>query len=132
MNCSLPVTIKGIVTHGNKIGTGLNMPTANLTLDDSYKNFPHGVYYSEVKIGSDTYKGISNLGIKPTVKNDTSLNLETFIYDFDGDLYEKEISVTLLKFRRPEKKFESINELETQMHRDMEAGRSFTASLRHV
>lgn len=126
MSCSLPITIKGIVTHGNKIGTGLNMPTANLTLDASYKDFPHGVYYSEVLIGSKTYKGISNLGIKPTVKSDASLNLETFIYDFDGDLYEKEIFVTLLKFRRPEKKFDNLSELESEMHRDMEAGRAFT------
>ena len=125
MNYSLPVTIKGTVTHGNKIGTGLNMPTANLTLDASYKDFPHGVYYSEVQIGSKVYKGISNLGIKPTVKNDSSLNLETFIYDFDGDLYEKEISVTLLKFRRPERKFDNLSELEAEMHRDMEAGRAF-------
>ena len=126
MSCSLPITIKGIVTHGNKIGTGLNMPTANLTLDDSYRDFPHGVYYSEVQIGSKAYKGISNLGIKPTVKSDATLNLETFIYDFDGDLYEKEISVTLLKFRRPERKFDNLSELEAEMHRDMEAGRVFT------
>ena len=126
MSCSLPVTIKGIVTHGNKIGTGLNMPTANLTLDDSYKDFPHGVYYSEVQIGSKAYKGISNLGIKPTVKSDATLNLETFIYDFDGDLYEKEISVTLFKFRRPERKFDNLSNLEAEMHRDMEAGRTFS------
>ena len=126
MCCLLPITIKGTVTHGNKIGTGLNMPTANLTLDASYKDYPHGVYYSEVQIGSSNYKGISNLGIKPTVKNDSSLNLETFIYDFDGDLYEKEISVTLLKFRRPERKFDNLSELEIEMHRDMEAGRNFS------
>ncbi|MBO7357884.1 MAG: riboflavin kinase [Lachnospiraceae bacterium] len=121
----LPVTIKGTVLHGNKIGSEINMPTANLSVPKELESLSFGVYYSKVKVGDESYKSISNLGTKPTVKEEKTVNLETFIYDFNGDLYGKEIEVTLLKFKRPERKFSSIDELSEQMHIDLNEGRVF-------
>lgn len=119
----LPVVLKGIVHHGNKLGRLIDMPTANIVPDIDISHLTLGVYYSKVLIDGVTYKGITNLGKKPTVQNSDIVNVETFIYDFEGELYEKEISVELYKFRRPEKKFNSFEELSEEMHRDLEAGR---------
>lgn len=123
---TLPVSIKGIVMHGNHLGNTIDMPTANISLPDQYKTLERGVYYSKVTVGKTVYKGITNVGIKPTVQDTGNLNAETFLYDFEGDLYDKEITVDLLKFRRPERKFSSFEELSMEMHRDLEAGRTFT------
>lgn len=123
----LPVTIKGTVLHGKKIGSEINMPTANLSVPKDLESLSFGVYFSKVRIGTELYKSISNLGTKPTVKEEKSVNLETFIYDFDGDLYGKEIEVTLLEFKRPERKFSSIEELSKQMHMDLEEGKNYQA-----
>ena len=73
-----------------------------------------------------TYKAITNLGKRPTIDDGDYVNAESFIYDFEGDLYGKEIVVTLLKFRRPERKFESFEELSKVMHEDLNAGREYS------
>ena len=125
---SLPVKLTGTVTHGRKLGTEFNMPTANITPDIDISGLEYGVYYSKVTVDGETYKAISNLGKKPTVKEDESVNVETFLYDFEGDLYGKIITVELLEFRRPEQKFDSYECLCTEMHRDLEAGREYIES----
>ena len=124
MNIKLPVSISGTVLHGNHIGTGISMPTANILLPKEYEDLPYGVYYSKVTVSGSTYKGITNVGLKPTVQDSLSANVETFIYDFEGDLYGKTIQVMLLEFRRPEQRFESIEELSRAMHADLEAGKN--------
>lgn len=125
MENTLPVTIKGCVLHGNKLGRLIDMPTANIVPDIDVSGFQKGVYYSLVTVDGKSYKGITNLGTKPTVKSDAKINVETFLYDYEGDLYGKEIAVELLKFRRPEMKFESFEALTEQMHKDFEAGRNY-------
>ena len=122
----LPVIIKGRVTHGRKIASAFNMPTANITPTRGVSDLKYGVYYSKVLIDGNIYKGITNLGKKPTVNaSNASVNTETFIYDFDGDLYGKELTLTLLDFRRPERKFESVELLMEEIGRDVEAGRAY-------
>ena len=76
-------------------------------------------------IDSKPYKAVTNVGIKPTVKDDSSINAESFIFDFDGDLYDKEIEVKLLEFERPEMKFSSFDELSKQMKHDLEAAKAY-------
>lgn len=121
----LPVKITGPVTHGRKLGSKADMPTANIVPDFDTKELKKGVYYSRAYIDGKTYKGITNLGSKPTVKNDSAINSETYIYDFDKDLYGRVITVELLEFRRPEKKFDSVEELFEAMHLDLEAGKNY-------
>lgn len=125
MKVTLPVTINGTVLHGKKLGRLIDMPTANIVPDINVSGLSKGVYYSLVWIDDKSYKGITNLGTKPTVKSDSEINVETFIYDYEGDLYGKKIAVELLEFRRPEMKFDSFEALSEQMHKDLAAGREY-------
>ena len=129
MKMNLPVVLSGIVVHGNHIGTGLGMPTANIYPKEDAKDIEHGVFISTVETDGKTYRAITNLGKKPTVKDDGEINAESYIYDFSSDLYGKEIKVTLLRFQRPEMKFSSLGELKLQMKKDIEEGRTADLSI---
>jgi len=118
-----PYFVSGIVSHGKKLGRTIGMPTANLELSPDKLLPPNGVYYSRVDIEGKTYNGITNIGTKPTVSDEVKMGAETFIYDFEGVLYDKEIKVELLSFKRPEMKFHSVKELKAQMEKDIEEGR---------
>ena len=71
------------------------------------------------------YYGISNIGVKPTIDEHIENGVETYIFDFDQDIYGEMITVQLLDFERPEKKFASFEELSSQMKRDAEYGKEF-------
>jgi riboflavin kinase/FMN adenylyltransferase len=121
-----PYSISGRVVHGKKLGRTLGMPTANLTPEPDKLLPPNGVYYSRVVLGDKTYRSISNIGCKPTVSDKRVMGVETYLYDFDGDIYDTDVSVELLKFIRPEMKFDSVESLRAQMEKDIEAGAAFT------
>ncbi len=125
MNVTFPFVMTGVVTHGNHLGTGIEMPTANIVPNEDITGLKFGVYYSVLKVDGVSYKAITNLGIKPTVKSDGLINAESFIYDFEGDIYGKEITVKLLEFKRPEIKFSSFEELSVMMHKDLEDGKNY-------
>ena len=114
--------LTGPVMHGNHLGTGINIPTANIAVPDVRAAvLKKGVYGSTVEIDGKIYESITNVGCKPTVQDSGIVNAESFIYDYEGgELYGREITVTLLEFRRPEMKFASFEELSAQMHRDLE------------
>ena len=86
---------------------------------------PFGVYYSDVQIGSRTYCGMTNIGVKPTVSDEKHVTVETFLYDFKGDVYGETATVQLLTHRRPEMKFGSLEELKRTMEQDIQAGREY-------
>lgn len=123
-------SVKGKIQHGKKLGRTIGIPTINI-FPDQENNLPqNGVYYSIVRFetgqySGKTYFGMTNIGSKPTVKETSSINLETYIYDFDGDVYGEEVTVELLKFRRPEVKFTSVDELMKAMSEDVEAGKTY-------
>ena len=121
----LPVTLTGCVQSGNRIGRTYNTPTANITPREDVSDLTHGVYYSHIAVDGNDLPSITNLGVRPTVSNDDTVNAETYVFDYEGDLYEKDVSVTLLKFRRPEKKFDSLDELYETVRDDFRAGRAF-------
>ncbi len=121
--------ITGTVEKGKQQGRKISFPTANLSLKKFLKP-PLGVYVSRLKIVSsknpeicnDWLPSISNIGTRPTVSGDT-INLETHIIDFkekifDTNLYGKRINVELIEFLRPEKKFNSLSELQKQIEVD--------------
>lgn len=111
--------ITGIVEHGNAIGHRKLYPTANL-IPPPEKHLPKfGVYVSRVTVDQKVYAGLSNVGRKPTIKGENPAGVETYLYDFDGNLYGKEIKVELLDFVRPEMKFSSIEELKIQLDYDV-------------
>lgn len=116
-------SVQGRVVHGKHLGTGMGFPTVNL-LPPSQKHLPaFGVYYSEVVIDGKVYPGITNIGRKPTIKGEHPAGVETYIYDWKKDIYGKNIEVKLLSFLRPERKFESVEELKRQVLSDKEEGR---------
>lgn len=100
------------------------MPTVNLVPEQDKLLPPNGVYYTGVKSEGRYYHGITNIGCKPTVDG-SFIGVETYLYDFDGNLYGKDITVELLAFRRPEMKFSSVEELKAQMERDIQAGKEY-------
>ena len=111
-------TFSGTVCEGNKLGRSLGFPTANI-YPDAEKVLPRfGVYLSETVYEGRTYRSISNIGVKPTVDSDGRVIAETFLFDFDGDLYGKELSVSFKKFVRDEKKFKNVSELKAQIESD--------------
>ncbi len=123
-----PYTISGTVVHGRALGRKMGMPTVNI-LPGEYKLLPPcGVYYSEVLMDGKAYPAISNIGYKPTVNSEKLLGVETYLYDFDEDIYEKEISVRLLSFKRAERQFATIDDLKKQMEEDIRAGKEYHMS----
>ena len=80
---------------------------------------PNGVYVTKVFVGENWYMGVSNVGCKPTIAGDNPIGVETYIIDFCQDVYGKEVTVKFLEFIRPEKKFDSIEDLKTQMNADI-------------
>lgn len=124
----IPYQVQGIVVHGRKLGRTLGMPTVNIVPVEGKLLPPNGVYFSRVRMDGKVYPSISNIGYKPTVSEKKQLGIETYLYAFEGDVYNKEIVVELLSFQREEQKFESVDALKAQIHKDMENGRIFHES----
>ncbi len=120
-----PYCVNGKVVHGRQLGRKLGMPTANLLPDERKLLPPNGVYYSRAKLGERVYRGISNVGYKPTVSEEKVLGVETYLYDFTKEVYDRDMTVELLAFRRAERTFESVEALRRQIEADVEAGRKF-------
>lgn len=120
-----PYSLRGYVEHGKQLGRRIGMPTANLIPEADKLLPPNGVYYSRAVVDGVLYKGISNVGCKPTVSDTKLMGVETYLYDFTGNIYGKDIMVELLAFRRPEMKFDSVESLRAQMEADILAGRDY-------
>lgn len=120
-----PYGITGEVLHGRKIGRTLGMPTTNLIPAKEKLLPPNGVYASKTLIDGIAYSGITNIGYKPSVGAEVFRGVETYIFDFDQDLYGRTIEVLLYTFERPEVKFDSLDKLKEAMHRDIEFGKEY-------
>lgn len=111
--------LRGKVIHGNKIGRGIGFPTANIKLTDNRKLLPAaGVYTVKVFLGKEEYRGMLNIGVRPTVSRSGEVRLEVNIFDFSRDIYGEEITVALLTRIRGERKFDNIEELRLQLEKD--------------
>lgn len=121
----LPFTITGTVIHGRSLGQSYDSPTANIIPEEDISTLAFGVYFSTVRIDGRDLPAITNLGVNPTVSSACRVCAETYIYDYDDDLYDRKISVTLLQFRRPEQKFDSVDSLYRTVSEDMRAGALF-------
>ncbi len=115
------------VTDGQHLARRLGFPTVNQIFPPELAVPRRGVYISEITFDGKTFYGITNTGIRPTVGTDT-LCAETNIFGYSGDLYGKTIRTELVRFMRPERKFESVEQLSEQVHRDIEYALSYTGS----
>lgn len=122
-------SISGLVETGKKLGRRLGMPTLNLYPGKDKLLPPRGVYYSRIVTEEGSYNGITNIGQKPTVSDARTISVETYLYDFQGNMYGKEVTAELLHFKRPERKFEDVEELKNQMEADVADGKKFHDSI---
>lgn len=118
-------SFEGRVEEGRKLGRRLGMPTLNLYPPKEKLLPPKGVYYAMVCTEEGRYPGITNIGRKPTVNDTDTVSVETYLYDFEGDMYGREIVTELLQFKRPEQKFADVSGLKRQMEADIAEGRIF-------
>ncbi len=122
-----PFTIVGTVEHGAKLGRTLGFPTANLRLGD-YLRPAYGVYAVRVVLPDGTRRGgVANLGIRPMFDPPVEL-LETYIFDFEGDLYGQTLGIELIAYLRPEWKLDGLDALVKQVEADKAAARAVLAS----
>ena len=112
-----PFFIMGEVVYGQSLGHTIGFPTINLIPPDDKLLPPYGVYASRTVIGDEVYDGVTNIGMRPTVGGN-SVSVETNLFDFDEDVYGKEVCVRLFSYLRPERKFASIDELTSAIKDD--------------
>lgn len=120
----VPYTISGQVVYGNRIGRTLGFPTVNLLPPENKLLPPKGVYDSRVRCLGQQYRAITNVGYKPTVSDEKVMGVESYLYDFDKEVYGEPIEVSLLSFRRPEQRFENLEALKRRLKEDIESGSS--------
>ena len=119
-------SITGPVLRGAGLGRRIGFPTANLATDQLQLP-PDGVYAVEVLVEGKTHPGVANLGVRPTVDETRTRLLEIHLFDFQGDLYDREVEVRLKHFLRPEQRFDSLDLLKSQISRDAASAREFLA-----
>ena len=113
--------LEGTVVGGYQVGRKIGFPTANLRVDFPHKLIPSiGVYAVRVHVAGQQWKGMLSIGYRPTLNNGNDLSIEVHILDFEGDIYHQKMRLEFIEFLRPEIKFDSINELVLQMHKDKE------------
>ena len=113
--------LKGAVVAGNRMGRTIGFPTANMQLYEPLKLVPgNGVYAVEVQVLGGFYKGMCNIGTRPTVGG-TVRTIETHILDFDEDIYGLPLEIRFLRRIRDEKKFPSLDALRLQLEQDRQA-----------
>lgn len=117
--------IKSEILHGKKLGRRIGMPTINMILPKHKLLPPNGVYVTEVLVDGNAYMGVTNVGCKPTVSEENIVGVETYIDNFNQDVYGEKIVVSFLEFIRPEMKFASVEELKAQMESDITVARKY-------
>lgn len=123
-------TIEAEIIHGAKLGRKLGFPTANKELAASC-HLAHGIYAVRLRRPDGSlHDGVANFGRRPTVTENGQPLLETFLFDFSGDLYGETCRVSLFAFQRPELKFDGLDPLLEQMNRDKAEAQAILGSVR--
>ncbi|MCM1148971.1 MAG: bifunctional riboflavin kinase/FAD synthetase [Butyricicoccus sp.] len=121
-----PYLITDIIRTGFRIGRTIEAPTINMLLGESVLVPKHGVYATKVVIGGAARMAVTNIGMRPTFNGDR-VTVETNILDFDGDLYGQSACVEFYSFIRPERRFDSVEDLQAQIRRDADRAREILA-----
>lgn len=119
-----PHLLSGFVTSGRRIGRTIGVPTANLTIPGEVVIPRRGVYATKCLVDGVFYTAVTNIGSRPTVDGH-QVRAESWLLDFDGDLYDKHMTVFFHKFLRPEKKFDSLEALKTAIRENEQQARVF-------
>lgn len=117
--------ISGEVVHGKALGRTMKMPTINVIPAKQKLLPPSGVYATVTVLEGRELKGVTNIGYKPTVSNEMKLGVETHLFDFDEDVYGKNVVVKILHFIRPEMQFTDVEHLARQIAEDCIAAKAY-------
>ena len=116
-------SVTGTIVKGRQLGRTIGFPTANLQVDDAVKLIPaNGVYAVDVLQGGQTYGGMLNIGFRPTVAGEHQ-TIETYIFDFNKDIYGEHMTLHFRAFLRPEQKFNGLPALVEQLQKDEQQAR---------
>jgi len=128
-----PHILTDTVSHGKKLGSSLGFPTVNLRVPPDVLVPAHGVYASRAVFeNGESRMAVTNVGVRPTVDDDHRLNVESFLLDFDGNLYGKTIRVEFYSFLREERRFASIDHLRAEISRNVQQTRDYFAKHREA
>ena len=123
-------TVEAEISHGRKLGRTLGFPTANMALPEG-TDLRHGIYAVRLRRADGSlHDGVASFGRRPTVDDDGAPLLETYLFDFSGDLYGETASVSFFGFLRGEEKFDGLDPLVAQMRRDEAEARALLAGVR--
>ncbi|MPM99622.1 Riboflavin biosynthesis protein RibF [bioreactor metagenome] len=121
-----PHVLSDTVSHGKKLGSTLGFPTVNLHLPQGVLAPAFGVYCSKVTLDSgECFQAVTNVGVRPTVDDQRQLTVESFLLDFNGDLYGRAVRIEFYKFLREECKFSDIGALREQICNDVDRTKFF-------
>ena len=119
-----PVILIGKVVRGKALGRTVGMPTANLCITEG--TMPEeGVYATRIRIGDGVYTSVTNIGRRPTVDDESYITVETFILDFNEEIYGQFVKLEVYKFLRPIQKFSSLEEVQKQVEKDIEETKNY-------
>ena len=120
-----PFAYELVVVDGDKRGRTFGTPTINQYLPENFAEPRHGVYMSKTYLDGKTYYSVTNVGVRPTIGTGL-VSSETYILDYSGDLYGRKVRVALFKYLRPERKFESLDDLKNQIKSDAQKVRDLS------
>jgi riboflavin kinase/FMN adenylyltransferase len=112
-------SFEGRVIEGDKRGRTLGFPTVNIAVEESKQLPKIGIYAGRIYVDGKKYNGVMSLGVRPTFYNSTSVLPEFFIFDFNEDIYGKNVKVEVIKYLREEKKYNIVDDLVSQMRKDV-------------
>ena len=118
-------TLTGTVIHGRGIGKHVGTPTANIAIEKKDFLPKTGVYVADILLGDKRYYGVTHIGTRPTLDNDSFVSIETYIFDFDKDIYGCTITVNLYKKLREVRKFNELSLLLEQIANDRTMAQEF-------
>lgn len=121
-----PHTLSDTVHYGYRLGTKMGTPTINMQFPDGVLVPRHGVYAAKVYLddGSEHY-AVTNVGVRPTVSGGQRVSVESFILDYEGNLYNRQVRLEFYKFLRPEQKFDSVDALKARILYDADTTRAY-------
>ena len=121
----LPIVLTGKVVHGRALGRTVGMPTANIQIQDTSILPECGVYATRIRIGDGVYTSVTNIGRRPTVDDESYITVETFIIDFDKEIYGERAILEVHQCLRPIQKFDSLQEVQRQVQKDVEMAKIY-------
>lgn len=117
--------ITGVVEHGRRLGRTLGFPTLNVVWPEDKLVPPKGVYLCKVWVDGETYDGIANIGIKPTVSEEEVVRMESYLFGYNGEAYGKKVIAELVEYVRAERKFRNRDELKKGVESDIRHAKNY-------